>query len=257
MMSDSSHMSAASKQTQTRFPWFLLFCSIVAFAILLGLGTWQLQRLYWKEGIIDTIERRIHAAPQPLSEIEKIYTETGSVDYWPVTMQGVFLHDHERHFFTTHQGSTGFAVYTPLRLADDRVILVNRGFVPYELKDRKTRSADEVEGVVTVTGLARDPLNEKPSSYLPDNDPVKNIFYWKDWGAMTASAELATVTRFVSFFVDADAAPNPGGWPIGGITITDQPNSHLQYAATWYGLALVLLVIVGIYLGRWYKTRRG
>ncbi len=74
---------------------------------------------------------------------------------------------------------------------------------------------------------------------MPENDTAKNVFYWKDLAAMTASAGLDTA-RTVPLFVDADATPNPGGLPLGGVTQVDLPNNHLQYAVTWYGLAVAL-----------------
>src|SRR5690606_22718662 len=100
----------------------------------------------------------------------------GDVDYTPVIATGTFHHEGERHFLATWKGQSGFFVYTPLELADGRFVLVNRGFVPYDLKDASKRSQGQVEGEVTVTGLARNPLAEKPSSLVPDNDPAKNIF---------------------------------------------------------------------------------
>lgn len=93
---------------------------------------------------------------------------------------------------------------------------------------------------------------EKPSSLVPDNDIAKNIFYWKDLDAMAGAARIPT-DRVVSFFVDADASANPGGLPIGGVTQFDLPNNHLQYALTWYGLAVALVAVSGVYL---YRRRR-
>ena len=94
---------------------------------------------------------------------------------------------------------------------------------------------------MTITGLARNPLAEKPSSLLPDNDPAKNIFYWKDLAAMAGIRRAAAGARVLPFFIDAGAEPaNPGGLPVGGVTIIDLPNNHLQYALTWYGLAAAL-----------------
>ena len=58
----------------------------------------------------------------------------------------------------------------------------------------------------------------------------------------------------VPFFVDADATPNPGGLPVGGVTLIDLPNSHLQYALTWYGLAGTLVVVFGLFA---WKRRGG
>jgi surfeit locus 1 family protein len=131
------------------------------------------------------------------------------------------------------------------------MVLVNRGFVPFDRKDPETRAQGQVAGEAAVKGLARNPLAEKPSSLVPDNDPGKNVFYWKDLAAM---AERAAVPRerLVPFFIDADAAPNPGGFPIGGVTLIDFPNNHLQYAVTWYGLAAALLAV----LGGWMISRR-
>ncbi len=223
---------------------------LAGIAILLALGTWQVQRLHWKEGLLQTIDRRMHSEPLPLAEVERRFAAEGDVAYVPVTARGVFFHAGERHFFTTWQGRSGFDVLTPLKLDDGRYVLVNRGFVPYDMKDPARRMQGQVAGEVTVTGLARDPLLEKPSSMLPDNDLAKNVFYWKDRDAMAASAGLPAGYRLVPILIDADAAPNPGGLPIGGVTIVDLPNSHLQYAVTWYGLAAALAGVLVFALRR-------
>lgn len=228
----------------------LLGLGVLLFAILVGLGTWQVQRLHWKEGLLETIDRRTHAAPVPLADAEKEYAASGDIDYTPVTVTGTFLHQGERHFYATWEGDAGFNVYTPLRLDDGRFVLVNRGFVPYDLKDPAKRQQGEVAGKVTVTGLARNPLPGKPSMMLPDNDVAKNIFYWKDRDVMASSAGLPAGAMLVPFFIDADKTPNPGGLPVGGVTIIDLPNSHLQYAVTWYGLAAALAAILILRLRR-------
>lgn len=224
-------------------------------AMLIGLGTWQVQRLHWKEALLATIEQRIHAVPEPFAEVEARFQATGDVDYWPVTVTGEFLHGGERHFFATNEGQSGFYVYTPLKLVDGRFLLVNRGFVPYDDKDPATRPEGQLGGEARVTGLARNPLAQKPSSMVPDNDPAKNIFYWKDRDMMAASAGLPADAKIVPFFIDADKTPNPGGLPVGGVTIIDLPNSHLQYAVTWYGLAAALAGVLGIWLWRSRKPR--
>lgn len=230
--------------------WLALIVGLVAFVVLLGLGTWQVERLHWKEALLATIDQRVHSTPLPLAEIEAKFNEAGDVDYWPVTATGRFLHSGERHFFATHEGNSGFYVYTPLELADGRFVLVNRGFVPYDMKDPAKRAQGQVEGEATVTGLARNPLAQKPSTMVPDNDPAKNIFYWKDRDVMAATAGLPTRAALVPFFIDADKTPNPSGLPVGGVTIIDLPNSHLQYAVTWYGLAAALAGVLGVWLWR-------
>lgn len=236
-MSTTSASIAGRSRPKTAL---LLGLGLVLFFFLLALGTWQVQRLYWKGDLLQTIDRRTHSAPVRLAEVEKRFAASGDVDYMPVTASGTFLHQGERHFFATWEGQSGFDVFTPLHLEDGRFVLINRGFVPYDLKDAAKRPQSQGAGQVTVTGLARNPLPAKPSMMLPDNDPRKNIFYWKDRDAMAASAGLPAGAGLVPFFIDANAAPNPGGLPVGGVTIIDLPNSHLQYAVTWFGLAAAL-----------------
>lgn len=223
---------------------------LVALAVLLSLGTWQAERLQWKEQLLSDMAERRSATPASLTEIEAMTGRGEDVEYRTMTATGTFDHARERHFFATHEGKTGFYVYTPLTLADGRVLFVNRGFVPYDMKDPATREQGQILGTVTLTGYARGELFEKPSSIVPDNDTAKNIFYWKDLSAMASSTGLGA-DGVLPFFMDADASQaNPGGWPQGGVTQFALTNNHLQYAVTWYGLAGALVVVVGAVLWR-------
>lgn len=213
---------------------------LVALAILLSLGTWQVERLHWKEKLLADIAERRVAQPVTLGGIEAMEASGGDIEYRPFTVSGVFANNRERHFFATWHGQTGYYVYTPLQLADGRFLFVNRGFVPYEAKEPEMRKQGQLTGEQTVTGLARARLAEKPSAIVPENDLAKNIFYWKDLDAMAASTGIPE-DRLVPFFLDAGDAPNPKGLPIGAVTQFDLPNNHLQYAATWYGLAAALV----------------
>jgi len=247
-------MNASSQAPRRHHHWILFLCGTLVFLMLLGLGTWQLQRLYWKEGLLADIAERTTSAPAALHDVEQRFATTHDVDYWPVEARGTFLHAGEQHYFATHDGKSGFFLYTPLQLGDGRFVFVNRGFVPYDRKDPATRPDSQLPGETTVRGLARNPLAEKPSWVVPDNNPAKNVFYWKDMSAMTAAAGLPEGAVVLPFFVDADATPNPGGLPIGGVTLLDLPNSHLQYAVTWYGLAATLAAIA---LAAVFRRRSG
>ncbi|MFN3719579.1 MAG: SURF1 family protein [Rhizobium rhizophilum] len=223
--------------------WAALVIVPVALFILISLGTWQVNRLHWKEALLADIQQRSTAAPVDIPELERLLTSGEAVDYRHATATGRYLNDKERHFLATFQSQSGFYLYTPLELADGRYLLVNRGFVPYDRKDPATRSESLVEGEQTVTGLARAELTEKPSSLVPDNDETANIFYWKDRARMAASVDLPA-DRVLPFFLDADATPVAGGLPKGGVTQIDLPNNHLQYVITWYGLAFALVAVV-------------
>lgn len=233
----------------------LVVLSLGALAALLALGTWQVQRLHWKEGLVATIDARIASEPRPLADIQAQLTTTGDIDYWPVTVSGEFRHEGERHFFATHKGRSGYFVYTPLQLDGGRFIFINRGFVPFELKEPEARPEGQVEGRQTITGLARNRLDAKPSFIMPDNDPSKNVFYWKDLDAMAGTSGVGVLEDYLPFFIDADDAPNPGGLPVGGVTLVDLPNNHLQYAITWYGLAAALVAVLGAWLWRQCRAR--
>ena len=235
--------------------WLAIAVAIGAFALLIALGNWQVRRLAWKEELIATIQARTSSPPIALPEAERVAGELEALEYLPLKATGTFLHQSERHFFATHQGRSGFYVYTPLRLPDRRAVFVNRGFVPYDLKNPALRPQGQVGGEVTVTGLGRTAPASKPSSLVPANDPDENIFYWKDLAAMTASARLPAGTAVLPFFLDADATSNPGGWPQGGVTIVDLPNSHLQYAVTWYGLAAALAGVAAVAVFRKHRAK--
>ncbi|MBN9241402.1 MAG: SURF1 family protein [Mesorhizobium sp.] len=226
----------------------------IVFVILIGLGTWQVQRLYWKEGLIATIDSRMAEPPVDLLAALKADPNVADQEYRPVTVAGTFDHRFERHFFSTFKGQSGFDIFTPLKLDDGDWVFVDRGFVPYERKDASTRQQGQIAGRVTVTGLLRHALAEKPSSLIPNDEPDKNIFYWKDLRGMTASSGLPADAHVLDLFVDADAAPNPGGLPVGGTTIIDLPNNHLQYAITWYGLAAALAGVLISWLLRQRKA---
>lgn len=245
-------MTSLQRMFAGRSAKLLFGLGLVALAILLSLGTWQVQRLAWKDDLIATITARVASAPAPLAQIEQKFAQDGDVEYWPVTVEGVFHHAGERHFFATHDGRSGYYIYTPLQLDDGRLLLLNRGFVPFDFKDAALRAAGQVEGRQTIVGLARNPLAGKPSWVVPDNDIQRNVFYWKDIDAMALSSGVGRREDYLGFFVDANDAPNPGGLPIGGVTLISMPNNHMQYIITWYGLAAAL---VGV-MGAWFWRRR-
>ena len=119
-----------------RFPWVAVILGIAGFAVLLGLGTWQVNRLAWKEALLASIDQRTHAAPRPLAEIEKEFAHPAmstigrSQSAARSTMPGSGISSRPR---TVSPASTS----TRRWCCDGRRIFVNRGFVPYDNKDAR------------------------------------------------------------------------------------------------------------------------
>jgi surfeit locus 1 family protein len=219
--------------------------TIPVVAVLVALGVWQLQRLEWKSRLI--AERATAVAAAPVSPPQTL-AEARALEFHRVTVEGVFLHDKEILLNAiAAKGDAGFDVLTPLREAAGRIVFVNRGFVPTDLKNPARRPAGQLAGTMHVSGLLRVPPQEKPGWFIPDNRPDRNAWFWIDLPAMAAADGLSNPAPF---YIDADAAPNPGGWPKGGVTPLALPNDHLQYAITWFSLAAALMVIYVVYHSR-------
>ncbi len=224
--------------------WPSLF-ALGGILVLLGLGSWQIERLFWKERLI--AERHAAVTAPPMALPATLEAADG-LDYHRVSAIGRFLPDRELFLGATDaDGHLGYQIIEPLRLSSGDVLLVDRGFVPEDKKLPASRSAGEPKGEVTITGLLRLPPRAKPHWFLPANNAERNYWFWVDIPAMAAAAGL---DRVLPFYVDADDTPNPGGLPLGGQTRLDLPNNHLQYAITWYALALALAIIAFIFLRR-------
>ena len=219
--------------------------ALAGLAVLIGLGTWQMQRKSWKEDLIAKIAARVHADPVPLS-LSGRSDGQDDLEYLHVAVRGRFLHDKERYLYAPTPTGLGWHVYTPLELASQQVVWVNRGFVPDAKKVPAARPEGRVPGETEVRGLVR--LQSRPGWFAAENDLAHNIWYWPDLRAMTASVFPGgpQAAGTLPLAIEADARPEPpGGLPRGGVTRLELPNRHLEYALTWYGLAATL---AGVYL---------
>lgn len=220
----------------------VVVAGLALFVGFLALGGWQVQRLAWKTHLIAQVDARVHAAavaaPGPTQWADVTRDKN---QYRRVTVHGRFLHDKETLVQAVTDAGGGFWVMTPL--VDDRgfTVLINRGFVPSGRRDPAVRADGQVEGPQTVTGLLR--ITEPKGGFLRANDPAGDRWRSRDVAAIAARRDL---TRVAPYFIDADASPNPGGWPRGGLTVIRFANSHLVYALTWFGMAL--LTVVGLWL---------
>ncbi len=232
----------ASEAHRPRSTATLIVLGVATLAVFLGLlalGVWQVERRTWKLDLIARVDQRVAAgAVAPPSDWDRVDADRD--EYRHVRISGRFLNDREAQVTASTAKGGGYWVMTPLQAEDGTVVLVNRGFVPTENRDPATRAAGQVDGPVTVTGLLR--ITEPKGGFLRSNEPAAERWYSRDVAAIAASRGLTDVAPY---FIDADATPNPGGLPIGGLTVIAFPNSHLVYAITWFGLAALLAFGVG------------
>ena len=215
---------------------WLTVLSLAAFALLIALGVWQIERRAWKLALIDRVEQRVHAPAQPIPSPGVWSAVTAANDeYRHVSLTGRFLHDRETLVQAVTEEGPGYWVLTPLQRGDGTQVLVNRGFVPSERRDASARRDGNPDGPVEITGLLR--MSEPKGGFLRNNVPQHNRWYSRDVAAIAVARGLHEAAPF---FVDADAGSQSGGGPIGGLTVVRFPNNHLIYALTWFALALML-----------------
>ena len=230
---------AASESAAKRSPWLVAILALVAFAVLVGLGTWQVQRLQWKNEVI--AERQARRDAPPLDKLPERF-DPAQHEFRKVRVTGRFLHEKEIYLAArSHRGNAGYHLITPLALSSGHV-LVNRGWLPLDRKAPETRKPANVEGEVAVEGYLR--AETGPGWFTPKNEPEKNFWFFVDIAAMAKAHGIVSVAPF---YIEAGPAENPGGFPIGGITRFEIPNDHLQYAITWYAMALIGIVIYLLY----------
>lgn len=216
-----------------------LLCSglLLAFLAFMALGIWQIERRAWKLDLIARVDARVHAAPVPApASAQWPAVDAASDEYRRVRLQGHFLHDRETLVQALSERGAGFWVLTPLVRPDGSIVLVNRGFVPPERRERATRAAGEPGGELALTGLLR--ISEPHGGFLRTNDAAANRWYSRDVPAIAAARGLPALGPVAPYFVDAASASDAAaGQPEGGLTVIQFRNSHLVYALTWFALA--------------------
>lgn len=235
-------MSGGAK---TRPPWVtMLIPAVLAFLLLIGLGTWQIQRKAWKEGLIAALDAQLAAPPIALPPPASWPNlDRQKAEYRRVAFSATFENGEEALVFAAPStfrpdvSDPGYWVFAPARLADGGIVIVNRGFVPDERKEPKSRLQGQISGPVQIVGSMRWPASRH--WFTPADEPAKNLWFTADPQAMAAAKRLGAVAPF---YVEQERPVPPGGLPKPGKLMVTLPDNHLQYALTWYGLALVLVI---------------
>ncbi len=227
--------------------------ALVATVIFVGLGTWQLQRKAWKEALIETLEQRLSAPPGDLPPRERWASLSAANDeFCRVKFSAAFVPGAEALVYTSGSAlrsdvsGSGYWVFAPAQLTSGGIVLVNRGFVPEGRQDPVTRAAGAATGHADLVGVMRWP--ESRGAFSPKDAPDRNIWFVRDPVAIAAAKSWGEVAPF---FIELESPQPPGGLPRPGALKVNLRDEHLQYAITWYGLALVVVVMFGF----WFSSR--
>ena len=227
---------------------------MLAFALLAGagffsLGVWQVHRLAWKEALIARVQRNVNAVPTPAPGPAQWARITPDDEYLRVVAHGHFDYSHEVQVAATTQLGAGYWVLTPLRTPEGAWVLVNRGFVPMDIRANVPRGPEEGE----VVGLLRS--SEPHGRFLQANVPAQGRWYSRDVAAIAAKQGLTGAVA--PYFIDEVATRETATrWPRPGLTVLRFPNDHLVYAVTWFALAAMMAAAFGYVLVDDRRRRR-
>lgn len=234
-------MTTSETSRRSWFPWALTIFSAPLLALLIGLGVWQVQRLQWKEALMDRADAAAAMAPVPVSslppgpdrEFRQVIIDCPGLATAPfVELQSIL------------DGEAGVRLIStcPEPAAPGRpetgVLLVDRGFVAGTISARPpvTRDGPSIRLVAVIRTASSPGLMALP--------PEGNHFFARDNAAM---ARVLGVTSLVgSETLYAVTSTNPD-WPAlhPSVPPVAFANNHLGYALTWFGLALAL---IGFYI---------
>ena len=205
--------------------------------VLVVLGTWQVQRLQWKNELIDTRAERVGAPPVEIAEALAAASDLAEIEYRPVTVSGQLRNDRAMILLNrVHDSRVGGHLVAPLELESGLgTVMIDRGWMSLPELRAFTAAGGET---VTLDGFVR--MYTVPGYFVPENEPGGNNWFFMHEGEMLAAADLSGP---VGFYVQAgpNATP-PGVYPVGSVPDVTLRNSHLEYAVTWYALAAVLVV---------------
>lgn len=257
MTSESGAQRSVHQPAARQRSWrSLLLPALLAFVVLIALGTWQIQRKAWKEALIAALTERVAASPQALPQTKDWpKLDRATDEYRRVKFTASFDNAREALVFAAASAfrpdvtSPGDWVFTPARLADGSTVVVNRGFVPDARRDAKSRSEGQITDPIEITGALRWP--DERHWFTPADDATHNLWFTRDPAAIAAAKGLdAKTVAIAPFYVEQEDPVPPGGLPQPGKLVVTLPDNHLQYALTWYGLAAVLAAVFAF----WART---
>jgi surfeit locus 1 family protein len=218
------------------FIWLFI---VGATAILLSLGQWQVDRLVWKQSILEEIDGKISGLPQYLpSDVKETEHK-----YLPVQISGKIKGSFIKVMASQKFIGAGYRIVTPFELQKGNIILVDLGFIRHEFASKISLSGD-----LNITGNLHWP--NEVDFFTPDPDQKNNVWFARDVNKLskelTTEPILVVAKSFSPSIVHLDPLP---------INTKNIPNNHKQYAITWFALAFIWLGMGLFFIYRTSKTR--
>lgn len=216
--------------------WALTALSVVIWTILLGLGTWQLQRRAWKLDLIATLNARMVEAPKSLTAVLADAAQGQDIAFRRVRLSGHFVDFTPLRLHALHDGVMGYHMLAPFIDSSAHIVFVDMGFA------KPGTDATVPRGPRTVVARVRLP---EARGLRPANDIAGNHWYWRDMDVLNADIGPASVP----FTVEAEAPVIQGAKPVP-VAANSLPNRHMEYALTWYSFAAIWAVMYGVLVHR-------
>ena len=211
-----------------------MIIGIGGLAILIYLGTWQVQRLAWKEGLLAEIDARIAAEPEGLPDT----LDPDADRYAPVEVTGRF-DPAPRPYMLASRRQTG-AVHRHIAVFDTALgrILVDIGWTEDDVMPPPLP-----EGEITLIGNLDWP--READGFTPAPDLTRDVWFARDVATMALVYDTREILVVLREMPQTDLGTTP--WPVDTAGI---PNDHLQYALTWFSLAAIWIMMTALFLWR-------
>ncbi len=230
-------------------PWFSLF-TLGCILLFLALGFWQVERLRWKENLITAIQKKTAQPALSLEDFGDLRYVASDEDFTPVQVRAKFLHEHTIYLAAKYfRGQSGYHVITPaIPKGYNQAILINRGWVPDKKKDPATRPGTEPEGINLISGVFR--LGEKKAWFMPDNTAKNQVWLWLDLPGMVdyLNTQQLPVKVLPILIQQTGEEQNSTQLPVPLPVHFTFRNDHLEYAITWFSLAIVTIVMYVLFM---------
>jgi surfeit locus 1 family protein len=240
----------AARPEPRGFPVGMTIAALIALAILIGLGAWQLQRLKWKEGLLAHIAALQSAPARPIEPVLDALSQGRDVDFTRVKADCPGLASAPFvELYGIIEGQAGARLVSACEVASARyrTVLVDRGFVPDTVAARPAVDP-AAKAPLTVTGVLRKP--EGGNLFTPPSSPRR--WYVRNAAGMARQLDAPAPAPY---FLMAETATSPQFNALTPAPLpTDIPNRHLEYALTWFGLAGSLACV---YAAALFKRMRG